>query len=101
MKLSGNKILITGGGSGIGYGMAERFIADGNTVIICGRRESALQDAAEKLSSVITRQCDLSTEEERVKLYEWIAREHGDLNVLVNNAGVQNWMSVNDEDFFQ
>ena len=101
MKLSGNKILITGGGSGIGYAMAERFIEDGNTVIICGRREDALREAAGKLPAVITRQCDLSTEDERVKLYEWIAREHGDLNVLVNNAGVQNWMSVTDEDFFQ
>jgi uncharacterized oxidoreductase len=101
MKLSGNKILITGGGSGIGYAMAERFIADGNTVVICGRRESALEEAAAKFPSLITRQCDLSNEEERVKLYEWIAREHGDLNVLVNNAGVQNWMSITDEDFFQ
>src|SRR5829696_2997337 len=75
--------------------------ADGNTVVICGRRESALEEAAAKFPSLITRQCDLSNEEERVKLYEWIAREHGDLNVLVNNAGIQNWMSVTDEDVFQ
>lgn len=101
MKLSGNKILITGGGSGIGYAMAVRFVEEGNTVIICGRRESALKEATEKLPSIITRQCDLSTEEERVKLYEWISREHGDLNVLVNNAGVQNWMTITDEDFYR
>ena len=101
MKLSGNKILITGGGSGIGYGMAERFIAEGNAVVICGRRKEALEEAVAKLPSLITRQCDLSTEEERVKLYEWIAREHGDLNVLVNNAGIQNWMSVDDGDFLR
>ena len=42
MKVTGNKILITGGGSGIGYAMAERFVEEGNTVIICGRREEAL-----------------------------------------------------------
>jgi len=101
MKLKGNKILITGGGSGIGYAMAERFVEEGNTVIICGRREAALGEAKEKLSSIITRQCDLAKESERVSLFDWISREHSDLNVLVNNAGVQNWMSVSDEDFFR
>jgi len=101
MKLSGNKILITGGASGIGFAMAERFIQDGNTVIICGRRESALKNASEKLPSVITTQCDLSLDSEREKLFEWISREHTDLNVLVNNAGIQQWMSVTDEDFFK
>ena len=101
MKLSGNKVLITGGGSGIGYAMAERFINDGNTVIICGRRESALREAMEKLPSVVTRQCDLANENERVELFEWISQEHADLNVLVNNAGIQNWMSLSDEDFLQ
>jgi uncharacterized oxidoreductase len=101
MKLSGNKILITGGGSGIGYAMAERFVEEGNTVIICGRRESALTEAAAKLPSIITRQCDLSTESGRQDLFEWISQEHGDLNVLVNNAGIQNWMAITDEDFFR
>ena len=101
MKLSGNKILVTGGASGIGFAMAERFIQDGNTVIICGRRESALKNASEKLPSVITTQCDLSLDSEREKLFEWISREHTDLNVLVNNAGIQQWMSVTDEDFFK
>src|SRR5688572_14616033 len=74
MRLTGNKILITGGGSGIGYAMAERFDQEGNTVIICGRRESALSEAKEKLPSIITRQCDLANEDERVDLYEWIAK---------------------------
>jgi uncharacterized oxidoreductase len=101
MKLTGNKILITGGGSGIGYAMAERFIGEGNTVIICGRREAALSEAKEKLPSIITRRCDLATEAGRVELYEWIAKEHGDLNVLVNNAGIQNWMAIDDEKFFE
>lgn len=100
MKLSKNKILITGGATGIGLGMAERFINDGNTVIICGRREEALQGAAAKLPSLITRQCDLSESDDRVELFNWIAKEHPDLNVLVNNAGIQHWMSVSDDDFF-
>ena len=54
MKLSNNKILITGGASGIGLGLTERFIRDNNTVIICGRREAALKAVADKYPSVIT-----------------------------------------------
>ena len=69
MQLSNNKILITGGASGIGFGMAERFIKEGNTVIICGRRESALKEAADKLPGVITKQCDLSIDSEREGLF--------------------------------
>ena len=101
MKLSGNKILITGGGSGIGLGLTERFIKENNTVIICGRRESALKEAAEKFPSVITKTCDLSAEADRIGLYNWISENHPDLNVLVNNAGIQNWMSISDTDFYQ
>lgn len=101
MKLSSNKILITGGGSGIGFALAERFVQEENSVIICGRREDTLAAAKEKLPSIITRQCDLAEESERVSLYEWIAKEHGDLNVLVNNAGIQNWMAIDDEDFLR
>jgi uncharacterized oxidoreductase len=101
MKLSGNKILITGGASGIGLGLAERFINENNAVIICGRREEALKEVTAKFPSVITRACDLSIEEERTSLYEWVSANHKDLNVLVNNAGIQNWMSVTDSDFYQ
>jgi len=101
MKLSNNKILITGGATGIGLGLTERFIKENNTVIICGRRVDALKEAAEKHPSVITKVADLSTEAGRVELYEWIKENHPDLNVLVNNAGIQYWMGVEDEDFYQ
>lgn len=101
MKLSNNKILITGGATGIGLGLTERFIRENNTVIICGRREAALKEAAEKFPSVITKSCDLSIETERIELYNWIVKNHSDLNVLVNNAGIQNWMNVADNDFYQ
>jgi len=100
MKLSGNKILITGGGSGIGLGLTERFINENNTVIICGRREDVLQAVKDRFPSVVTRICDLSNEKDRIELYEWIAKEHADLNVLVNNAGIQNWMAVSDNQFY-
>ncbi len=101
MKLSNNKILITGGATGIGRGLTERFLLEHNTVIVCGRRESALQELTDAFPSVITRVCDLSKSAERDSLYQWIAKEHPDMNVLVNNAGIQQWMSVADADFFR
>lgn len=100
MNLSNNKILITGGASGIGLGLAERFVNENNTVIICGRREAALADAKQLIPSLVTKRCDVSKAEERIQLYEWIKKVHPDLNVLVNNAGIQQWMSVTDDDFF-
>jgi uncharacterized oxidoreductase len=101
MNISGNKILITGGASGIGLGLAERFLKEGNTVIICGRREPVLKEVSEKLPSIITKKCDLSVESEREALFQWIMAEHHDLNVLINNAGIQQWMSISDNDFFK
>ena len=101
MKLTNNKILITGGASGIGLGLTERFLKEGNKVIICGRREDALQEVVNKFPSVITKVCNLSVEAERIALYNWISENHGDLNVLVNNAGIQNWMSISDSDFYE
>ena len=100
MKIKHNKILITGGASGIGLGLTERFLAENNTVIVCGRREEVLQELSEKFPTVITKRCDLSLAEEREELFQWIAAEHPDLNVLVNNAGIQNWMNVSDDDFY-
>lgn len=101
MNLSNNKILITGGASGIGLGLTERFIEENNTVIICGRRESVLDEVKAKFPSVITKVCDLSIEEERIELFKWISENHPDLNVLINNAGIQKWVSVTDADFYE
>jgi uncharacterized oxidoreductase len=101
MKLSKNKILITGGATGIGLGLTKRFIQENNTVIICGRREAALKEVADKFPSVITKVCDLSIESERIELYNWVRKNHDDLNVLVNNAGIQNWTNISDSDFYQ
>lgn len=100
MKLTHNKILITGGGSGIGLGLTERFLKENNTVIVCGRRQDVLSNLTAKHPQVITRVCDLEVDTQREALYHWIATNHPDLNVLVNNAGIQNWMSVHDADFY-
>ncbi len=101
MKPANNKILITGGGSGIGLGLTERFIQENNTVIICGRRETTLKEVKDKFPSVITKVCDLSMETDRVELYNWVVENHSDLNVLVNNAGIQNWVDISAGNFYE
>jgi uncharacterized oxidoreductase len=89
METRGNTILITGGATGIGFAMAERFVALDNTVIICGRRQAKLDEAKRRLPGLHAKRCDISKEGERRELYEWVAREFKELNVLVNNAGIQ------------
>ncbi len=89
MQLSGNTILITGGTSGIGLAFAEAFLAEGSTVIICGRREDRLQALKEKHPQLITKVCDLASTEQRIALAEWTIKHHPAINVLMNNAGVQ------------
>jgi uncharacterized oxidoreductase len=101
MELSGNKILITGGATGIGFELAERFLREDNQVIACGRRADALASARQKLPALVTRVSDVSTLEGRSELVRWLANEHPDTNVLVNNAGIQNWMTPWDDDFFE
>jgi uncharacterized oxidoreductase len=101
MKLTQNKILITGGASGIGLGLTEQFVKEGNTVIVCGRRETALQEVADRFPGVITQVCDLAIEADRINLFNWVAANHADLNVLINNAGIQNWMNITNDDFFE
>jgi len=95
-----NKILVTGGASGIGLGLTERFLQEGHTVIVCGRREQVLKELTNKFPTVITKQCDLENAADREALYTWISKQHADLNVLVNNAGIQNWMSIEDKEFY-
>lgn len=98
MDLKGNKILITGGASGIGFTFAERFLQADNELIVCGRRESKLQEARDKHPELITRVCDVTVESERNALFEWVKQEHPDVNVLVNNAGIQQRFNVLETD---
>lgn len=97
MKMSGNTILITGGASGIGHAFAERFLKLGNTVIVVGRRESKLMDAKRKYPDLITRVCDVSKEEDRIALFQWVTSEFPDINILVNNAGIQQRLNLKGE----
>lgn len=98
MKLSGNTILITGGSAGIGLAFAERFIKAGNKVIVCARRESVLHNVQEKYPNIVTRVVDVSIESERVTLFDWITENYPEMNVLVNNAGIQQRFNVLEAD---
>lgn len=100
MKITGKKILITGGATGLGLGLTGRFIQDNNSVIICGRREYALKAASDRFPSIIAYRCDLSVPAEREDLFKWISENHNDLKVLVNNAGIQQRMTINDKVFY-
>lgn len=89
MRTTGNTILITGGTSGIGRAFAEEFTRLGNKVIICGRREDRLNTIQESHSGIAARTCDIAQTNERESLADWIIAHHPDVNILINNAGVQ------------
>ncbi|MGL1885402.1 MAG: SDR family NAD(P)-dependent oxidoreductase [Reichenbachiella sp.] len=89
MKLTHNKILITGGTRGIGLAMALQFLALGNKVIVSGKNKYALNQLKELYPDLITYQCDLSVDSEVHQLVKIIGEEHPDLSILINNAGVQ------------
>ncbi|TXH32920.1 MAG: SDR family oxidoreductase [Rhodospirillaceae bacterium] len=88
--LKGKRILVTGGGTGLGYSMGHRFLELGAELVICGRREEVLKEAAEKLMAetggkVETHGCDIRDAEAVDKMIAAIW-ENGPLHSLVNNA---------------
>jgi len=89
MKVTDNTVLITGGGSGIGLALARLFAARGNTVIAAGRREDVLAAAQKAIPGLQTIRADVSGEAGRIELAKEAAARFPALNVLVNNAGIQ------------
>ena len=89
MKLTERTWLITGGATGIGLALAKAVAARDNRVIVCGRNRENLDKAAGEVPGLIARQCDVADADSRHELVAWLADEHPDLSVLVNNAGIQ------------
>lgn len=89
MKTSGNTVLITGGGTGIGLALTEALVRRGNEVIICGRRRDRLHAAKKRMPEIHVRVCDVSVARSRRALVDWLLSDFKMLNVLINNAGIQ------------
>jgi len=89
MNLSGNTILVTGGASGIGLAFAKRFLERGNQLIICGRREDKLSEVKATLPGIVTHACDIGEARSREDLVNWMVKAFPNINMLVNNAGIQ------------
>ena len=92
MELAGKRALVTGGGTGIGFGCARRLLEHGAEVLIVGRRDDVLQDAIDRLEQAVANAnvsfqvCDITVEDEVVAAVSAAAGKDG-LDVLVANAG--------------
>ncbi|CUW93929.1 SDR family oxidoreductase [Rhizobium pusense] len=88
MKISGNTILITGGGSGIGRALAEAFHKAGNRVIISGRRKAVLDEVTAANPAMASMVMD-ATDAAGIRAFaEALVKAHPTLNAVINNAGI-------------
>jgi uncharacterized oxidoreductase len=94
MKTSGNTILITGGGSGIGEALAHRFHDQGNTVIVAGRRQDALDKAIAGRPNMHALTLDVESAEGVADFARRLLAAHPALNVVINNAGIMRFEAL-------
>lgn len=104
MSITTKKIaIVTGGGSGLGFAIAEKFIQNNITTIIVGRDEQKLKTAKEQLGeNCFYKSCNLTDLSSIPALIENIITEFGQIDILVNNAGInmkKEFTEVTDEDF--
>jgi uncharacterized oxidoreductase len=88
MKLTGNTVLVTGGGSGIGRALAEALHQRGNKVIIAGRRKEHLARTIKANPGMESIELDIASRESIQDATAFLIANHPDLNVVINNAGV-------------
>ncbi|WP_343577228.1 SDR family NAD(P)-dependent oxidoreductase [Mycobacterium sp.] len=89
MQLTGNTVLVTGGGTGIGRGLAEAFHRLGNSVVIAGRRHETLKAVAEANPGIQYLSLDQGDSADIRRFAIELSDNHPELNVLINNAGIQ------------
>jgi uncharacterized oxidoreductase len=94
MNASGHAVLITGGSSGIGLALAERFHRAGSEVIVTGRRTELLERAARSLPSLQAIVSDVGDPRDRERLAATLRERGFRIDVLINNAGIQNKLDV-------
>jgi uncharacterized oxidoreductase len=88
VRTKGNTILITGGGTGIGFGLAKAFHALGNQVIIASRRKDILDDAVKNNSGMASYVLDIQNISEIEVFAQKVLNDFPGLNVLINNSGI-------------
>lgn len=100
MKLGGKVALITGGGTGIGTAITERFVAEGAKICITGRRQAMLDKVAQALpsGSVTTCSGDVTKYDDVKRMVQTTLTFGGRLDVVVNNAGIDPGGTVTDLD---
>jgi NAD(P)-dependent dehydrogenase (short-subunit alcohol dehydrogenase family) len=94
MQTSGNTILITGGGSGIGRKLAHKWHDLGNTVIVAGRTQASLDETAAGHANIHTMIVDVGDAEDIARFAEKVVEVHPAINVLVNNAGIGGYRAM-------
>lgn len=99
MNITGNTILITGGGTGIGRALAEALHARGNRIIITGRREAPLKAVADAHPGMAWATLDVADAAAIRAFAEQVVRDHPTLNVIVNNAGIMQTEDLTAEPF--
>ena len=97
MQTSGNTILITGGGSGIGRELAHKWHDLGNTVIVAGRTQASLDETAAGHANIHTMIVDVGDADDLARFAKKVVEVHPAINVLVNNAGIMRFEDITEE----